>query len=94
LLFKPGGGIIAGIVPTGLSVPPPQEALMHGLLDELFQSPAPTLPAPTQPAPTLGEALLRAKRTLPADSPDTVEVLQTFALLGDPALTIRQAAAP
>jgi hypothetical protein len=79
LLFKPDGGIIAGIVPTGLSIPPPQEALMHGLLDELFQS----------PAPTVGEALLRAKRTLPADSPDTVEVLQTFVLLGDPALTIR-----
>ncbi len=79
LLFKPDGGIIAGIVPTGLSVPPPQEALMHGLLGELFQS----------PAPTVGEALLRAKRTLPADSPDIVEVLQTFVLLGDPALTIR-----
>ena len=79
LLFKPGGGIIAGIVPTGLSVPPPQEALMRSLFGELFKA----------PAPTLGEALLRAKRALPTDSPEYLEVLQTFVLLGDPALTIR-----
>jgi hypothetical protein len=79
LLFKSGGGIIAGIVPTGLSIPPPQEALMRGLLGELSAS----------PAPTLGEALMRAKRALPADSPEYREVIQTFALLGDPALTIR-----
>ena len=79
LLFKSGGGIVAGIVPTGLSVPPPQEALMRSLFGELFK----------QPTPTLGEALLRAKRALPADSPEYLEVLQTFALLGDPALTIR-----
>lgn len=79
LLFKSGGGIVAGIVPTGLSVPPPQEALMRSLFGELFK----------QPTPTLGEALLHAKRALPADSPEDLEVLQTFALLGDPALTIR-----
>jgi len=79
LLFKSGGGIIAGIVPTGLSVPPPQEALMRGLLGELSAS----------PAPALGEALMRAKRALPADFPEYREVIQTFVLLGDPALTIR-----
>ena len=79
LLFKSGGGIIAGIVPTGLSVPPPQETLMRGLLGELSAS----------PAPALGEALTRAKRALSADSPEYREVIQTFVLLGDPALTIR-----
>jgi hypothetical protein len=79
LLWKSGGGIIAGIVPTGLSIPPPQEALMRNLLGELSAS----------PAPTLGEALMRAKRALPADSPDYREVIQTFVLLGDPALRLR-----
>ena len=52
---------------------------MRSLFGELFKA----------PAPTLGEALLRAKRALPIDSPEYLEVLQTFVLLGDPALTIR-----
>jgi len=76
LLFKPDGGIIAGIVPTGVSMSNAQSESMNALFAELFD----------QPTPTLGEALTRAKRGLAADAPEIHEVIQTFVLLGDPAL--------
>ncbi len=80
LLFKNDGGIIAGLVPTGLSFPVYQDRLMNALFEELFQT----------SAPTLGEAILHAKQKMKADSPDAREVLETFVLLGDPALQIRK----
>lgn len=76
LLFKPDGGMIAGLVPTGLSLPEAQDALMRALFAELFE----------QAAPTLGEAITRAKQQLSPDTPDLREVIETFVLLGDPAL--------
>ena len=76
LLFKNDGGIVAGIVPTGLSLPPEQLDLMLALFDELF--------APR--APTLGEALMRAKQRMNVASENLREVVDTFGLLGDPAL--------
>lgn len=76
LLFAQKGGIVAGLVPTGLSVPQAQDVLINSLFSELFAN----------PAPTLGEAIVRAKKNLDANSPDTREVLETFVLLGDPAL--------
>lgn len=84
LLFKNNGGIVAGFVPTGFSLQMAQDTLMTALFAELF----------TQPAPTLGEAILRAKLKVAAslpemsetDAADLREVLETFALLGDPAL--------
>jgi peptidase C25-like protein len=80
LLFKTDGGIVAGLVPTGLSFPANQAQLMNWLFDELFQN----------SASTLGEAILHAKQKLKAESPDDREVLETFVLLGDPALQIRK----
>jgi hypothetical protein len=41
-------------------------------------------------APTLGQALARAKQKLDAGAPDIREVIDTFGLLGDPALEIRK----
>jgi hypothetical protein len=76
LLFKEDGGIIAGIAPTGLSMPTDQRALMLALYDELF----------VRHTPTLGEALSYAKQRLDVTSPDQLEVVETFGLLGDPAL--------
>lgn len=76
LLFKRGGGIVGGLVPTGLSVPQAQDLLMNSLFTELF----------VNRNSTLGEAIRRAKQKLDANSPDTREVLDTFQLLGDPAL--------
>lgn len=79
LLFKNDGGIIAGLAPTGLSLPFDQAEMMGGLFDELFQN----------GAPTLGEAVLKAKQRMKADTPENREVIDTFGLLGDPALAIR-----
>lgn len=79
LLFKSDGGIIAGLVPTGLSLPFDQEEMMRGVFDELFQN----------SAPTLGEAILKAKQRMKADTPENREVIETFGLLGDPALAVR-----
>lgn len=76
LLFKGDGGIIAGVVPTGLSLPDAQGELMDALFAEIFEN----------SAPTLGEALTRAKQKIRGDSPQVREVIETFVLLGDPAL--------
>ncbi len=76
LLFESEGGIVAGLVPTGLSMPGAQETLMTAFFAEWFSS----------PAPTLGEAMLRAKQKVATDAPDVREVIETFGLLGDPAL--------
>jgi len=81
LLFKSDGGIIAGLVPTGLSIPDAQSQLMQELFHQLFSN----------PAPTLGQAILRAKQQVAADSPNMREVIDTFGLLGDPGLVIPKA---
>lgn len=80
LLFKSDGGIVAGLVPTGLSIPDAQSELMNALFSELFE----------KSAPTLGEAILRAKQKVASDSPEVREVIETFGLLGDPALTMKK----
>ncbi|MCA1553533.1 MAG: C25 family cysteine peptidase, partial [Chloroflexi bacterium] len=76
LLFKTDGGIIAGLVPTGLSLPYAQDVMMRALFTELFE----------RGTPTLGEAITRAKAQVPATSAEMREVIDTFVLLGDPAL--------
>ncbi|MEP7199571.1 MAG: C25 family cysteine peptidase, partial [Chloroflexota bacterium] len=78
LLFKPDGGIIGGFVPTGLSFSASQRKLATGFLDALFQS----------PPPTVGEAIMRAKQAMPSPDRADAEVIETFTLLGDPALTL------
>jgi Peptidase family C25 len=76
LLFKSDGGIVAGLVPSGLSLPGAQDVMMRNLFKELFG----------HPDTTLGEAIMRAKQETQGDSPDIREVIDTFGLLGDPAL--------
>lgn len=78
LLYKPDGGIIAGVVPTGLSTTSAQQTFMAGLFTALDDG----------SAPTLGEALVRAKLAVSIDSPDVREVIETFGIIGDPALAI------
>ncbi len=79
LLFKGDGGIVAGFVPTGLSLPQAQSELMQAFFAELA----------VQPAPTLGQAITQAKQQISAAAPEMREVIETFALLGDPALRVR-----
>lgn len=76
LLFKTDGGIVAGLVPTGLSFPFAQDELMDQLYLLLF--------APTPP--TLGDAITLAKQKIASNTPELQEVIETFVLLGDPAL--------
>ena len=80
LLFKADGGIVAGLVPTGLSVPDAQSELMNALFNEVFE----------KSAPTLGEAVWRAKQRVATESDTVREVVETFGLLGDPALTFKR----
>ena len=49
---------------------------MGALFDQLF----------VQHAPTLGEAIMRAKQKVSGTDLETREVIDTFVLLGDPAL--------
>ncbi len=76
LLFSERGGIIAGIVPTGLSTPGAQGELIEALYAGIFED----------DKPTLGDALVHAKRRIDSSLPETREASQTFVLLGDPAL--------
>ncbi len=76
LLARKDGGIIAGLVPTGLSLTPAQEKLGLALFDALFRA----------RAGTIGEAIVHAKRALNPDDATEREVIDTFTLLGDPAL--------
>lgn len=79
LLFKGDGGIIAGFVPTGLSLPQAQSELMQVFLARLA----------IQPTPTLGQAITQAKQQISTATPEMREVIETFSLLGDPALHVR-----
>ncbi len=77
LLFNPNGGIIAGVVPTGLSFPEAQDRMTDLFARAWFD----------ERLPTLGEALTRAKQQMPRDS-SADEVVETFVVLGDPALAL------
>ncbi len=78
LLLKKDGGIIAGLVPTGLSLPYNQRKLVTAFFSALFAS----------HTPTVGEAILQAKQSMPVPDEADGEVIETFTLLGDPALRL------
>ncbi|MCZ7568529.1 MAG: C25 family cysteine peptidase [Ardenticatenaceae bacterium] len=77
LLWNPQGGAVAVFAPTSLTLPTSQnqlnQALVQALLDQHL---------------SLGEAVLQAKRSLPLNTADSHDVVATFNLLGDPALTL------
>lgn len=75
-LFNAKGGIVAGLVPTGLSLTEDQDLLMKALMDELF----------VKRTPTLGQAVMNAKQKMEGQNAGEREILDTFTLLGDPAL--------
>lgn len=77
LLWNPQGGAVAVFAPTSLTLPTSQNQLNQALVEALLDQRLP-----------LGEAVLRAKRTLPLTSADSHDVVATFNLLGDPALTL------
>lgn len=79
LLFKPAGGVVAALVPTSESLASDQRPLAEKVYSYLFDDQL-----------TLGEAVMRAKQDLPAETDAAQDVIETFTLLGDPALRLRQ----
>ncbi|RME46927.1 MAG: hypothetical protein D6791_07060 [Chloroflexi bacterium] len=76
MLWEEGGGAVAVLAATSLTLPNDQSFLSEALVETLLRN----------PQPTLGEAVLEAKRRVPADEAGTRDVMQTFLLFGDPAL--------
>ncbi len=77
LLRAKNGGAVAGLVPSSAALLPDQSVLAQALAASLA----------TQP--TLGEAVRQAQTSLADSTGSLREILLTFNLLGDPALTLR-----
>jgi len=80
LLLAEGKGALAVFAPTSELLPAEQDTLVKALFEALFAS----------DAPTLGEAVMRAKRSLPDGGRGYEDLIETYALLGDPALRLAQ----
>lgn len=78
LLFKPDGGVVAALVPTSETLATDQRHLAEGFYSHLFGD-----------AATVGEAIMLAKQDLPSERAIMQDLVETFTLLGDPALVVR-----
>ncbi|MER2598408.1 MAG: C25 family cysteine peptidase [Caldilineales bacterium] len=79
LLFNPQGGIVAGFVPTSESLATDQSELAAAIYSHLFND-----------APTVGEAIMLGKQDLSAERDLMQDLIETFTLLGDPALRLQR----
>ncbi len=82
LLRAPDKGIVAAFVPTSESITSHQQPLAEAFYKELFGD---------EPV-TIGEAMMRAKQSMPENGKIYRDVIETFNLLGDPAMHLVQAA--
>jgi len=80
LLLTEGKGAVAVFAPTSESLPAHQDVMVKALFQALFAN----------GSPTLGEAVMRAKRTLPQDGRGYEDLIETYILFGDPALRLVQ----
>jgi len=78
LLWQAGGGAVAVLAPTSLTLAIDQTFLSRPLVEALLHD----------RELTLGEAVLQAKRQVPTEGAGTRDVMQTFLLFGDPALRL------
>ena len=86
LLRQSGGGAAAVWGATGLGFTKGHDKLQEGFYQEAYNAGgAGTLPAP---APTVGEAILAGKLYLFSPGGSNQDLLDTFTLFGDPAMTI------
>ena len=83
LLFKPNGGVVAALVPTSELLASDQSDLASNIYTHLFGD-----------APTVGEAIMLGKQDLTLNRDIMQDLIETFALLGDPALRMQQPASP
>lgn len=79
LLLNPKGGIVAGLMPTSESLASDQTELATNVYEHLFGD-----------AATVGEAIMLGKRDLNLDRNLMQDLIETFTLLGDPALVLRK----
>jgi hypothetical protein len=83
LLFKPNGGVVAALVPTSESLATDQSELASSIYTHLFGD-----------ASTVGEAIMLGKRDLTQERETMQDLIETFLLLGDPALRLRHPGQP
>jgi hypothetical protein len=69
-------GAIACFAPTSETLPGDQEVLVEALFEAFF----------AEDARTIGEAIMQAKRSLPHGGRGYEDLIETYTLLGDPAL--------
>ncbi len=78
LLLAENRGAIAVFAPSSLTLPSDQEPLNRALFNTLLSA----------ETPDVGTAIMEAKRSLDLETADQRDVIQTFTLLGDPALRL------
>ncbi len=79
LLFNRDGGVVAAFVPTSESLATDQSQLAGNIYTHLFGD-----------APTVGEAIMLGKQDLSAERDLMQDLIETFTLLGDPALRLQR----
>jgi hypothetical protein len=79
LLWQSGGGAVAVLAPTSLTLPTDQGFLSQALVNAVV----------AEPGSPLGDILQEARKKVPGVSPGTRDVMQTFLLFGDPALQLK-----
>ena len=77
-LFNPGGGAVAVLAPTSLTLAADQNFLTRPLVEEMLAN----------PRATLGQVHLAARRDISLESAGQRDVMMTFLLFGDPALSL------
>jgi hypothetical protein len=78
LLLAEDGGAVAVFAPSSLTLSSDQGPLNRALMKVLLE----------EDAPALGLAILEAKWSLAAETQGQRDVIETFTLLGDPALRL------
>jgi hypothetical protein len=78
MLWQPQAGAVAVLAPTSLTLPTDQSFLSRSLIEALLE----------QPGLTLGEALLFARQQISSENISSLDVMETFLLFGDPALSV------
>ncbi len=79
LLFNQNGGVVGALVPTSESLATDQSELASSIYTHLFGD-----------AGTVGEAIMLGKQDLSAERDLMQDLIETFTLLGDPALRLQR----
>lgn len=77
LLWQPQAGAVAMLAPTSLTIPTDQSFLSRSVVGEILEG-----------IETIGKIHLNARRQIPMENAGARDVMYTFLLFGDPALTM------